>query len=194
MALRMIRQFSGYDYVAVPSGSCAAMVRIHYPELFVEGTAERQAADDLAERTWELTVFLCEVARFEAIDSEFACDFVMHDACSGLRELGIREQPRALLAGVSGCREQKLANPDVCCGFGGLFCAKYPEISNRMAQKKIADLLTTDQPIEALVSGELGCLLHLAGKMHRDGMAVDAWHIAEVLDGRAQTSSGAKTS
>jgi L-lactate dehydrogenase complex protein LldE len=190
MALRTIKVFAGYDYVVVPSASCAAMLRVHYPELFAADSDERAQAEDLARRTWELTQFLHDVAGVNNLPSEFRANIVIHDSCSALRELGVRAQPRALLAQVTGCKEQPLANPDVCCGFGGLFCIKYPDISNRMAQKKIADLLTTKEPVDALVSTDLGCLLHLAGKLHRDGTPVDVWHIAEVLDGQASVVKG----
>lgn len=184
MARRMLQVFGDCDYVVVPSASCAAMLRNHYPALFPVGSDDRRQADDLAQRTWELTAFLHDVAGVEDIAAEFPANVVLHDSCSALRELGVREQPRALLGQVKGCREQPLANPDVCCGFGGLFCVKYPDISNRMAQKKIADILTTNEPVTAVVSTDLGCLMHLAGKLRRDGADVNAWHIAEVLDGR----------
>ena len=191
MARQIIAAFEGFDYVGVPSGSCAAMLRVHYPELFAADTPEHAQALELAERTWELTVFLHEVAGFAGIDAEFSGSVAVHDSCSGLRELGIRAQPRALLSQVKGCSEEALANPDMCCGFGGLFCVKYPDISNRMAQKKIADIVTTAQPVKALVSIDLGCLLHLAGKLHRDGVDLQALHIAELLDGLADNADGA---
>jgi L-lactate dehydrogenase complex protein LldE len=187
MAKSVLRQFVDCDYVVVPSGSCAAMLSVHYPELFPAGSDERRQADELAGRTWELSAFLHDVARFESIDAQFNKSFAIHDSCSALRELGIREQPRALLGQVRGGREQELANPDVCCGFGGLFCVKYPAVSNRIAQKKIADLQTTAEPLDAIVSTDLGCLMHLEGKLRRDGSDIKAWHIAEVLAGHAES-------
>jgi len=187
LALKTIAVFADYDYVIVPSASCAAMVRVHYPELFAAQTSERAAAEKLASRTWELTEFLHAAAGTNGSDIELDANVVIHDACSALREIGVRDQPRALISQVKGCSEQALANPDVCCGFGGLFCVKYPEISNRMAQKKIADITTTTEPVDAIVSTDLGCLLHLEGKLRRDGSSIRVWHIAEVLAGFTNT-------
>jgi len=192
MARRVIDIFEDFDYIVVPSGSCAAMLRMHYPGLFVPGSADHSRAASLAGRTWELTAFLHDVAGFTAIDAHFDGAVVLHDSCSALRELNVREQPRALLAQVRGCRVQALAGSDVCCGFGGLFCVKYPDISNRMAEKKIADLLTTGEAADTLVSTDLGCLLHLAGKLHRDGVAIDVRHIAELLAGTTDPAAGRK--
>ncbi len=184
MASRVIAAFSDFDYVVVPSGSCAAMLKVHYPELFPAGTAGAADAARLAERTWELTAFLQEVVALELDGVAFAGRVALHDSCSALRELGVREQPRALLGQVRGLEIEPLANPDTCCGFGGLFCVKYPDISNRMAEKKVADICTTAQPVDALVSVDLGCLLHLAGKLRRDGVTLQACHVAEILAGR----------
>lgn len=185
MALQVIAAFSDCDFVVVPSGSCAAMLRVHYPALFTIGTAGHEGAMSLARRTFELTEFLHDVAAFTGIDAVFAGAVAVHDSCSALRELGVRTQPRALLALVQGCREQPLENPDVCCGFGGLFCVKYPDISGHMAEKKIVDILSTPEPVAALVSTDLGCLLHLEGKLRRDGTALPCLHIAELLDRQA---------
>ena len=185
MAMELMRDFAAYRYVVVPSASCAAMIRVHYPELFADEPVHLEQAKALAAKTYELTSFLVDVARAELPDSGFAGTVVMHDACSALRELNVREQPRKLLAGVSQCRVQSLKNADVCCGFGGLFCVKYPEISARMADKKIADIRATGSGGTALVSTDLGCLLHLGGRLHRedDEDALPVLHIAEVLAG-----------
>jgi len=193
MARAIIKRFTGFDYVVVPSGSCAAMLRIHYPELFVAGSADHQRAQDLAERTWELTSFLHDVVHCKNISAQCAAKVVVHDSCSGLRELGISEQPRALLQQVTGVNQQQLENPDVCCGFGGMFCVKYPEISNRMAEKKIADIRASADAVDVLVSIDLGCLLHLAGKLRRDGVAIKALHIAELLAGMTHADSAAES-
>ena len=189
-ALAVIDAFEGFDYVVVPSGSCAAMVKRNYPDLFPPDSADARRAQTLAERTWELTAFLCEVAGVTDFAAEFDGSVAVHDSCSGLRELGIREQPRMLLDKVRGCSRQELAHADVCCGFGGLFCVKYPDVSNRMAQKKIADLSTTREPVDAVVAIDLGCLLHLGGKLGRDGSGIEALHIAELLDGVPRRTGG----
>lgn len=188
MAHRFAEQFADCDYVVVPSCSCAAMVRVHYPQLFATDDPEADGIRKVAARTWELTAFLVEVACFDGIDAEFAGDVVLHDSCSGLRELKIQAQPRELLGKVRGVRECKLANPEICCGFGGLFSSKYPAISARIAEKKLRDVAQAGGDA-ALVSAEFGCLLHLQGKLHRDGEDRPVFHIAEVLAGMTDTSA-----
>lgn len=183
IALQTIQAFAGFDYVVVPSCSCAAMLKVHYPELFDAGSTHAQAAEELASRTWELTSFLHDVAGLAELSAEFEGRVVVHDSCSGLRELGVQQQPRALLNKLTGLTELPLKNPDVCCGFGGTFCVKYPDISNRIADKKLADIHALEEPIDALVSTDLGCLLHLSGKLHREGSSIRALHVAEVLAG-----------
>ena len=185
MALSTMKLFADFDYVVVPSCSCAAMIRVHYPELFPKGSEHAQAAEQLAAKTWELTSFLHDVAGFSGVDAEFTGPVVVHDSCSGLRELGVRQQPRELLNKVSGLVEVPLKNPEVCCGFGGIFCVKYPDRSNRIADKKLADIRSLEESVGALVSTELGCLLHLSGKLHREGSTIRTFHVAEVLAGMA---------
>jgi L-lactate dehydrogenase complex protein LldE len=154
----------------------------HYPTL-LEG-AWRERARGLAERTWELTTFLHDVvsdapsARRPAPAARVAVAY--HDGCAGLRELAIREQPRRLLAG-QGIAVRELAQPEVCCGFGGTFCAKMPAISAKMGDDKLADAVKTGA--DTLVAGDLGCLLALAGRARREGVPLAFRHVAELLDG-----------
>ena len=191
MARRFLETFAGFDHVVVPSASCASMIRRHYPELFADDAERREAISGLAANTWELTEFLVEVAGADLPDNGYSGTVIVHDACSALRELGIRAQPRKLLDGVSGCREQSLQNPEVCCGFGGLFCIKYPEISARIADKKLSDIRAAEGDVDALVSTDLGCLMHLGGKLHRDAgaAALPTLHIAEVLAGMTDATT-----
>jgi L-lactate dehydrogenase complex protein LldE len=182
MAQAVINTFADFDYVVVPSSSCAAMIRVHYPGMFTAEGELAAAANALADKTWELTSFLVEVARVAALDVEMDATVVLHDSCSGLRELGVREQPRALLGQIRGLQLKEPANPEVCCGFGGTFCVKYPDISARIAENKIADLQAAG-PCDALVSTDLGCLMHLGGALHRKGSTLQILHIAEVLAG-----------
>jgi len=183
MALQIIKTFADFDYVIVPSCSCAAMIRVHYPELFAAGSEQALAADKLAAKTWELTSFLHDVAGLSELSAEFDGRVIVHDSCSGLRELGVQQQPRALLHQLPGLTELPLKNPEVCCGFGGTFCVKYPDISNRIADKKLADIQAVEAPVDALISTDLGCLLHMSGKLHREGSSIRAFHVAEVLAG-----------
>ena len=175
----LIRRFSVYDYVVAPSGSCAAMIRCHVPTLFPEDSDERVLADALAEKTYELTSFLHDIAGVSRLSIKWPAVVTYHDGCSGLRELGIKQQPRKLLQTVAGLELREMADADACCGFGGLFCVKYPEISNRIAATKTADIAATGA--DYVVTGETGCLLQIQGKLHRDGSAIRLVHIAEIL-------------
>ncbi|MBW7851747.1 MAG: (Fe-S)-binding protein [Rhodospirillales bacterium] len=183
LARRVITVFAGYDYVVVPSGSCAAMIRRHYPALFADDPEMRGRADDLAGRTWELTSFLSDMLEIELGPVGYAGTVAYHDSCSGLRELGVREQPRRLLRKVSGLEIKELAQPEECCGFGGTFCVKYPEISEKMVGDKAEDVVATGA--DTLLAGDLGCLMNIAGRLQRMGSPVKVRHVAEVLAGAA---------
>lgn len=183
IARQVIVAFEGFDYVVAPSGSCAGMLRHHYPELFADEPDWAQRAHHLAARTWELVSFLTDVLGVEAVAATHEGTVTYHDSCSGLRELGVHDQPRRLLATVDGLhlREQKDAN--VCCGFGGTFCIKYPDISNNMVAAKTANIIETGA--ETLLAGDMGCLMNMAGKLQRDGAGIRVRHVAEVLAGMA---------
>lgn len=179
MARRMIKNFAEFDYVVVPSGSCAAMISRHYPSLFPDDSDMRSRAAGLARKTYELTAFLHDVAGIAEVQAKMTATVTYHDGCSGLRELGIRDQPRRLLRSIDGLELREMKDADACCGFGGMFCVKYPEISNRIADTKIRDIVGTGA--DFVVSGDTGCLLQIQGKLHRDGSPVKAVHVAEIL-------------
>ena len=181
IALQVFDAFAGYDYVVAPSGSCAGMLRVHYTELFADDSENLPRAQELAERSWELVSFLVDVCGMEAVAANWQRRVTYHDACSGLRELGVKLQPRRLLASVSGLRLAELPGAEVCCGFGGTFCVKYPEISDKMVTDKAADIAGTGA--EAVLSGDMGCLFNIAGKLYRQGRLVEVRHVAEVLAG-----------
>jgi L-lactate dehydrogenase complex protein LldE len=180
IARGILTAFGGYDYVVVPSGSCGGMLRHHMPHLFDDDPNLRARADALASRTYELVSFLTDVMGMDRPPADCAGHFTYHDSCAGLRELGIRAQPRALLE-AGGARITEMADPDVCCGFGGTFCVKYPDISVRMASDKTRDIAATGAPV--LLAGDMGCLLNMAGRLKREGSAVQTRHVAEVLAG-----------
>ena len=187
IATGMIRQFAAYDYVVTPSGSCAAMVRCHYPTLFRGDPEATRAASELAKKTWELTSFLVDVAGLDAVEATLDASVTYHDACSGFHEMDIHEQPRQLLSSVSGLELREMEQPDACCGFGGLFCVKYPNVSNRIAESKIDTICATGA--DYVVAGDVGCLLQIEGKLHRLGeKKTKVVHVAEIL---ANTLSGA---
>ena len=180
IARGILDAFSGFDYVVVPSGSCGGMLRHHLPTLFDDDPNLRQRAHALGAKTYELISFLTDVMKVEQVAGRYAGTVTYHDSCSGLRELGIKEQPRRLLASI-GVELREMNDPEVCCGFGGTFCVKYPEISIRMVADKTLDIVRTRA--DTLLAGDLGCLLNMAGRLKREGHAVKVRHVAEVLAG-----------
>lgn len=184
LARRVIEQCDGYDYVVIPSGSCAGMVRVHYPELFAGDAKWSGRARALADRTYELVSFLVDVRGVKKFDAHYTGKLAYHDACSGLRELGIREQPRRLLAAVEGLERVDLDDPEACCGFGGTFCIKFPEISTRMVADKAEGVKASGA--DTLAAGDLGCLLNIAGWLKRGGSPIRCFHVAEILAGMAE--------
>lgn len=179
IAEQVIDAFDGFDYVVAPSGSCASMIKKHYPGLFADDPTLRAKAEDLAARTFELVSFLTDVLRVEAVESSFSGAVTYHDSCSGLRELGVEAQPRKLLNNLPGVEIREMEESNVCCGFGGTFCVKYPDISNKMVTNK-ADFVAASGA-GTLLAGDLGCLMNMAGKLQRQGAAVQVRHVAEVL-------------
>ena len=182
LARGILDAFGGYDYVVVPSGSCGGMIRSHLPGLFADDPNLRVRAEALGARTWELVSFLTDVMGVHDVAApRFEGVAAYHDSCSGLRELGVKAQPRALLGGVEGLSMVELPGAEVCCGFGGTFCVKYPEISTRMVGDKAAEVAASGA--DTLLAGDMGCLLNIAGRLSREGSAVRVRHVAEVLAG-----------
>jgi len=184
IALQVLDAFEGYDHVVAPSGSCAGMLRQHYPKLFAEDPAVSPRVQDLAARSWELISFLVDVCGMQTVSARWDRVVTYHDACSGLRELSVKVQPRRLLASVAGLTLRELPGAEICCGFGGTFCVKYPDISDKMVGEKEADIVATGA--EAILAGDLGCLLNIAGKLHRHGRGIEVRHVAEVLAGMTE--------
>jgi L-lactate dehydrogenase complex protein LldE len=179
IAAQVIDAFEGYEAVVAPSGSCGGMISHHYPGLFDDDPAMKARADDLASRSHELVSFLVDVLGVTSVVARYDGTITYHDSCSGLRELGVKQQPRRLLGSVQGLTLREMNTPEICCGFGGTFCVKYPEISNAMAGEKSADIAASGAG--TLLAGDLGCLMNMAGKLQRDGSAVKVRHVAEVL-------------
>ena len=183
VARQVIAAFESADYVVVPSGSCAGMINHHYPKL-LEGEW-RQRAIALAAKTFELTTFLAEIAAPIPAAKPIDRTVTYHDSCAGLRELAIKQQPRQLLQQIRNVAINELEQTEVCCGFGGTFCAKMPTISAKMVGDKLANAKATGADI--LTGGDLGCLLNIAGKARRDGIAIEVRHVAELLAGDLDT-------
>ena len=182
LALKTLKEFAGCDYVVAPSGSCAGMIRVHYPTLFMDDPTVLESIQRLSGRTYELTDFLVNVARLENVPGGFSGSLTYHDSCSGLRELGVQAQPRALLAKMPGVKLVEMRESTTCCGFGGTFSVKFGDISAAMADKKCEH--AAQAGTEAIVGGDLGCLLNIEGRLRRRGDAqTRVLHIAEVLAG-----------
>lgn len=185
IARGVLEAFEGFDYIVAPSGSCAGMIRTHFRELFSGDSSMSKRAEAFAARSWELVSFLTDVRGVEAVDARYDGIVTYHDSCSGLRELGVKEQPRRLLESVSGLTLNELPGAEECCGFGGTFCVKYPEISGKMVADKTADVGRT--MADTLLAGDLGCLMNMAGRISREGRDVRVRHVAEVLAGMTTT-------
>ncbi len=187
IARQVIAAFEDFDYIVVPSGSCAGMIKEHYPDLFATDTQWRSRAQSIAARCYELTEFLHDVLEIERIEARYDGACTYHDSCSGLRELGVKDQPRRLLSNVDGLTITEMRESNVCCGFGGTFCVKYPDISGRMVADKVAHV--RDSKADTLLGGDMGCLLNIAGRLKREGSAVRVYHVAEVLADKTDVPS-----
>ena len=181
IAERTIDAFEPYDYVVAPSGSCAGMIKAHYHELFADDPNLARKADGLASKTYELVSFLVDVMGVVQVDASYEGEVTYHDSCSGLRELGVKSQPRLLLGSVKGLKLVEMNENEVCCGFGGTFAVKYGEISNSIVEKKTGNISASGA--HTLLAGDLGCLMNMAGKLSREGKDVEVRHVAEVLAG-----------
>jgi len=186
IARSVIDTFEGFDYVVIPSGSCGGTIKVHYPELFADDPTMAPRAEALAAKTFELTTFLVEVLGLENVAQRYEGVAAYHDSCSGLRELGIKSAPRRLLSGVEGLEVREMDLAETCCGFGGLFCVKYPDISEKMVDAK-ADAIVASGA-DTLLGGDLGCLLNMAGRLHRRGASLRTRHVAEVLAGTTEST------
>jgi L-lactate dehydrogenase complex protein LldE len=181
LAEQLIEGFSGFDYVVVPSGSCGGMIAKHFAELFDDDPNWLPKANALAAKTYELVSFLVDVLGVTAVEAAFEGAVTYHDSCSGLRELGVKRQPRLLLSSVRGLTLVELPDSEVCCGFGGTFAVKYGDISDKIVSEKTANVVSTGAP--TLLAGDLGCCMNMAGKLSRQGHPVAVRHVAEVLAG-----------
>jgi len=183
LAKRVVDAFEGCDYLVTPSGSCGGMIRTHYADLFAGDDAYRARVDILAARTFELTQFLVDVLKVTHVPGRYDATVTYHDCCAGLREMGVKAQPRTLLASVAGLTLDEMPECETCCGFGGTFAVKFGEISARLADNKCQHVLTSGA--DAVVLGDVGCMLSIEGRLRRRGdSATRVLHVAEVLAGK----------
>ena len=185
IARRVVDAFERFDHVVAPSGSCAGMLRVHYPALLDGDRTYAARARALAARSHELVSFLIDVMKMRDVDARFQGVVTYHDSCCGLRELGVKDQPRRLLATVDGLVLAEMTEAEVCCGFGGTFCVKYPAVSAAMATAKARRI--DESGAACVLAGDLGCLMNIAGMLSRQGIVVEARHVAEVLADMAGT-------
>jgi L-lactate dehydrogenase complex protein LldE len=180
---QIIETFEQFDYVVVPSGSCAGMIKVHARELFEADPAWLLRQEALAAKTFEIMSFLTDVMQYRPSAVSYAGVVTYHDSCSGLRDLGVHDQPRALLGDVAELKMVPLDGDDACCGFGGTFCVKYPNISNAIVEDKTRCIARTGA--DTLLAGDLGCLMNMAGKISREERPIKVFHAVEVLAGMA---------
>jgi L-lactate dehydrogenase complex protein LldE len=178
VGVTLLEAFDDADAVVTPSGSCAAMVRAHFPGLFA-GTRDADRAVRVAERTREVSEFLVDVAGIRSVAGTFPARVTVHDACHGLRELSLGAQARTLLAGIDGLELVEMSRSEACCGFGGTFSVRAPEVATAMADDKLASAASTSANV--VVSGDVGCLMHLRGRATRTGSGTRFAHLTEVL-------------
>ena len=182
LATKVVAEFEGCDYLVAPSGSCSGMIRTHYADLFRDDPALLRRADALAATTYELTGFLVHVLKLDAVPGKLSATVTYHDSCAGLREMGVKREPRDLLEKVPGLTLTEMAECETCCGFGGTFAIKFGEISTRLADNKCRDIAMTGA--DAVVLGDLGCMLNIEGRLRRRGdTKTRVLHVAEVLAG-----------
>lgn len=182
VARPVLEQLKNAEVVVIPSGSCGAMLKIFYPQMFV-GLPQAGAAANLAAKVWEFSDFLVTKLGVTDLGASFPHKVTFHDGCHGLRELNLKRSPRKLLAKVRGLELVEMASGETCCGFGGTFAVKYPAISTAMGEVKCASALETKA--EFLVSNDSSCLMHIQGLADRQQQPVKTIHLAELL---AQTS------
>jgi len=191
LARQFIEAFEPFDHVVIPSGSCAGMVKAHYEEALADDPAWAERARRLAARTHEIMSFLVDVMGYAPQGRSLVASATYHDSCSGLRELGVHAQPRAMLGKIQGLELRPLEGHDVCCGFGGTFCVKYAPISNAIVEEKAAAVERTGAQL--LLGGDLGCLMNIAGKLSRRKSDVRVLHTVEVLAGMADAPAIAES-
>jgi L-lactate dehydrogenase complex protein LldE len=184
LAEKLLAEFAGFDYVVVPSGSCGGQIKVHFLELFRDDPDLKARAEALAARTYELTDFLAGVLKIERLESNFSGRITYHDSCCGLRELGVSAQPRQLLALVPGAQLTEMSGCTQCCGFGGTFAIKYGDISGAIVDDKCRNIRASGA--DAVVLGDLGCMLNIEGRLRRSGdETTRVLHVAQVLAGDA---------
>ena len=189
IAKQLIEQFEQFDYVVAPSGSCASMIKVHFPELFQDDVTWLTRSRALSSKTYELLSFLVDVCDYKPDSQKLQSKYTYHHSCSGLRDMKVMTQPKKLLQTIDGLEHIELKGSTECCGFGGTFCVKYSDISNQIVEEKVENIRQTGANL--LLGGDWGCLMNMSGKLNRESVKNDtsageeivALHTAEVLAG-----------
>ena len=181
IAEQVIEAFEKFQYIVAPSGSCAGMLKRHYPEIFAGIPEWEDRADAFGAKVFELTSFLTDICAITRVEAKLNSKVTYHDSCAGLRELGVSHQPRKLLKSVEGIDLVEMKDCEICCGFGGTFAVKYSDISDSIVKEKTSNI--KDVAPQMLLAGDLGCLMNIAGKLKRERSPVEVRHVAEVLAG-----------
>jgi L-lactate dehydrogenase complex protein LldE len=183
VALNFMRAFTKSDAPIIgPSGSCVSMVKHHYPSLFKPGSAEHNVAVDISSRIYEFTEYLVNVLKITDVGAVYPHKVTYHASCHYLREMGLKTEAKALLDRVQGLEFIQLKEEETCCGFGGAFTVTYPEVSRSMMENKVKDIVATGA--DAVVMCEPGCLMNVAGGLHKAGSNIRAMHIIDLLASR----------
>ena len=182
VARHFLDVFGDAEYIIVPSGSCTSMITHHYEELFQRDEKLLAQVRNITGRVWEFSQFVLQIANVEDVGARFEGVVTYHDSCHALRELHIKEGPRRLLAKVRGLTLREMEAAEECCGFGGTFSIKFPEVSGAMARTKIDSIRKTEA--DAVVSVDSSCLMQLQGAIQRAGLPIRTLHLAEVLASR----------
>ena len=185
LARRVLSTFAESRYVVVPSGSCAAMMRVFYPELFKDDPALLRQAQELSAKVYEFSEFLVKVLGVEDLGVSNPDTATYHPGCHQLRELEVRDEPLKLLRQVGSLELRDLPHAESCCGFGGAFSVKFPHISEGMLSDKVKNVMSTGA--DTLVSCDMGCLMHIGGALSRQGSGIRLQHLAQVLDRQADS-------
>ena len=185
LAKRVLESFRESEYVVVPSGSCAAMLRVFYLDLFRHDPGLLKEAEELAAKVFEFSQFLADVVGVEAAVGSHTGTITYHPSCHLLREMEVKDQPLAILDRIQGLRVEDLPNAETCCGFGGSFAVKFPHISEGMLSDKFSSVMSTGT--DTVVSCDMGCLMNMEGALSKQGSSIRVRHLAEILD-QAQLS------
>jgi len=179
VAQHFLEVYRDSDHIVVPSGSCSTMIKVFFPKLFAEDSSRRRLAEEVGQRTFELSEFLSSVLGVESTGARFPEVVTYHDSCHLLRELGISSEPRQLIRAVEEIDLREMEHSDRCCGFGGTFSVKFPDVSAAMGNDKVGWIRSSGA--RYVIASDVGCLMHINGLLERNQIPIQTMHLAELL-------------